>query len=183
MNPVIPIVIANEEENLMFTLLFLATLLGFVGGLIVVMLFHNFICEKSLWLEYKDALNKIRDNEGRVCAEYDTCHHRSCHSSYSAWAIADAALTGTSLGTAKVSGWWGCHSAASMRRDVAAATKNVLNAGTLAANGVITTAEFHDVINDARAMIGIGPLPKTDVESALIPRQVVYGPLAAPQNE
>jgi hypothetical protein len=38
------------------------------------------------------ALREIREAQGRVCAEYDTCQHIACQSSYAAWAIADAAL-------------------------------------------------------------------------------------------
>lgn len=38
------------------------------------------------------ALTQIRDSEGKVCEEYETCEHASCRSSYAAWAIADAAL-------------------------------------------------------------------------------------------
>jgi len=41
------------------------------------------------------ALQRVRDREGRVCDEYELCEHRACASSYNAWAIADAALHGT----------------------------------------------------------------------------------------
>jgi hypothetical protein len=40
------------------------------------------------------ALTRIRDDEGRVCAEYEVCTHLACQSSYNAYAIADAALRG-----------------------------------------------------------------------------------------
>lgn len=40
------------------------------------------------------ALVEIRETEGRVCAEHDTCTHPACQSSYAAWAIADEALGG-----------------------------------------------------------------------------------------
>lgn len=108
---------------------------------------------------YRAALQNIRENEGGVCTEYETCQHRACHSSYASWAIADAALTRMPLGTAKASGWWECHRAGSMRRDIATAQQRVLLAAKLAASGAITDAEFKDAINDARAALGIGPVP------------------------
>lgn len=42
---------------------------------------------------YKAALEEIKRSEGKVCSEFMTCDHRSCNSSYAAWAIADEALT------------------------------------------------------------------------------------------
>lgn len=39
----------------------------------------------------RGALEEIR-REGKVCDQYETCEHRSCRSSYTAWAIADEAL-------------------------------------------------------------------------------------------
>lgn len=40
------------------------------------------------------ALATIRDDEGRVCSEFETCWHVGCRSSHAAWEIADAALGG-----------------------------------------------------------------------------------------
>jgi hypothetical protein len=39
-----------------------------------------------------NALKKIRDEEGRVCEEFEICKHTACRSSYAAWEIADRAL-------------------------------------------------------------------------------------------
>ena len=39
-----------------------------------------------------DALKEIRDNEGKVCDNFELCDHRACRSSYSSWYIADKAL-------------------------------------------------------------------------------------------
>lgn len=41
------------------------------------------------------ALRRIHDESGKVCDEYEVCTHRACAASYTAWAIADAALSGT----------------------------------------------------------------------------------------
>ncbi len=41
---------------------------------------------------YRDALERIKNTEGKVCDEFTVCSHRACNSSYSAWAIADEAL-------------------------------------------------------------------------------------------
>ena len=38
------------------------------------------------------ALEKIKNDEGAVCSNFELCTHESCRSSYSAWAIADGAL-------------------------------------------------------------------------------------------
>jgi hypothetical protein len=38
------------------------------------------------------ALKEIKEQEGRVCEDFELCTHSSCRSSYSAWAIADSAL-------------------------------------------------------------------------------------------
>ena len=43
------------------------------------------------------ALEMIKTHEGGVCANFELCHHEGCNSSYSSWAIADAALTGVLL--------------------------------------------------------------------------------------
>lgn len=39
------------------------------------------------------ALLEIQEKYGKVCSAYETCNHKSCESSYSAWACADEALT------------------------------------------------------------------------------------------
>ena len=39
-----------------------------------------------------EALQSIKGNQGKVCDEYELCHHRACASSYASWAIADEAL-------------------------------------------------------------------------------------------
>jgi hypothetical protein len=44
----------------------------------------------------EEALSTIRDNEGHVCEEFETCTHSACRSSMAAWSIADAALSSTS---------------------------------------------------------------------------------------
>lgn len=41
---------------------------------------------------YLKALTFIRDNEGKVCSEYETCSHVACNSSYSAWVTSDEAI-------------------------------------------------------------------------------------------
>ena len=40
------------------------------------------------------ALQRIHDQCGQVCSEFEVCEHRACSASYTAWAIADAALKG-----------------------------------------------------------------------------------------
>jgi hypothetical protein len=40
----------------------------------------------------KAALEKIRDEHGKVCNEYEVCTHISCASSHAAWTIAEQAL-------------------------------------------------------------------------------------------
>lgn len=40
------------------------------------------------------ALQRIKDNEGKVCAEFELCRHVACQSSVAAWMIADATLAG-----------------------------------------------------------------------------------------
>lgn len=39
-----------------------------------------------------EAMRTIKEREGKVCDEYETCTHAACQSSYNAWAIADEAL-------------------------------------------------------------------------------------------
>ncbi|WP_028058278.1 hypothetical protein [Candidatus Solirubrobacter pratensis] len=39
-----------------------------------------------------DVLEKIREQAGAVCDEYEVCEHRACQASYTAWALADAYL-------------------------------------------------------------------------------------------
>jgi len=41
---------------------------------------------------YRAALEEIRRDQGKVCAEFELCTHPACQSSYASWAIADAAL-------------------------------------------------------------------------------------------
>jgi len=38
------------------------------------------------------ALETIQANEGRLCEIYEICDHVACRSSYTSWALADAAL-------------------------------------------------------------------------------------------
>lgn len=40
------------------------------------------------------ALRRIHDESGKVCDTFEVCTHRACAASYTAWAIADAALKG-----------------------------------------------------------------------------------------
>ncbi len=40
----------------------------------------------------EEALREIRDMCRQVCAAFEFCSHPSCKASYTAWAIADAAL-------------------------------------------------------------------------------------------
>ena len=40
----------------------------------------------------KEALQEIRDKKGKVCAEYETCEHPACASSYESWALAHRVL-------------------------------------------------------------------------------------------
>jgi hypothetical protein len=42
--------------------------------------------------QLRRALEQVRQVAGHVCDSYETCDHRTCQSSYAAWAIADAAL-------------------------------------------------------------------------------------------
>lgn len=42
--------------------------------------------------ELIEALQRIRESEGKVCADFSTCGHESCNSSYAAWSIADEVL-------------------------------------------------------------------------------------------
>ena len=48
------------------------------------------------------ALQRIKDQCGRVCDEFELCRHRACQSSYEAWSIADAALQGETPESANV---------------------------------------------------------------------------------
>jgi hypothetical protein len=43
----------------------------------------------------RTALETIRRDYGRVCAEFELCDHVACASSVGAWFEADAALAGT----------------------------------------------------------------------------------------
>jgi len=42
--------------------------------------------------DLKAALMDIRNNQGRVCEEFELCKHASCASSVAAWFIADRVL-------------------------------------------------------------------------------------------
>jgi hypothetical protein len=44
--------------------------------------------------ELVSVLEDIRDGEGKVCDDFESCNHLACDSSYGAWAIADEALAG-----------------------------------------------------------------------------------------
>lgn len=46
---------------------------------------------------YQAALIRIKKQCGYVCDRYEVCDHISCESSYTAWAIADAALHGETV--------------------------------------------------------------------------------------
>ena len=51
------------------------------------------ICRLKNQLEIaKHALQNIKDEEGKVCAEFEICKHVSCTSSCSSWFIAEKAL-------------------------------------------------------------------------------------------
>lgn len=41
---------------------------------------------------YKTALEKIWKECGKVCEEYELCHHEVCNNSVHAWFISDMAL-------------------------------------------------------------------------------------------
>lgn len=45
------------------------------------------------------ALRRIKDEEGKVCDQYQVCDHRECSSSYAAWVIADQYLRGVGRST------------------------------------------------------------------------------------
>lgn len=47
--------------------------------------------ERVLVGRYRSALEAIT-GEGKVCAEYETCAHAACASSYTSWSLADRAL-------------------------------------------------------------------------------------------
>lgn len=44
------------------------------------------------------ALERVKTDEGKVCATFEICRHVACQSSVSAWMIADAALKGETPG-------------------------------------------------------------------------------------
>lgn len=50
--------------------------------------------QKAAIARLEAALQRIKDECGRVCTDFELCTHRACQSSYEAWAIADAALRG-----------------------------------------------------------------------------------------
>lgn len=47
-----------------------------------------------------NALEEIRNKEGKVCSQYEICEHVSCSSSYASWAIADEVLRRLTKSTA-----------------------------------------------------------------------------------
>jgi hypothetical protein len=53
---------------------------------------ENPMCDKCKISTLKAALEKIRDEHGKVCNEYEVCTHISCASSHAAWTIAEQAL-------------------------------------------------------------------------------------------
>lgn len=53
---------------------------------------HVELQERIEFLE--TALRLIKDEEGRVCEDFELCTHRACQSSCAAWFIAEAALNG-----------------------------------------------------------------------------------------
>lgn len=48
---------------------------------------------KTLVQQLQGALREIKQEQGKVCADFELCTHAACNSSYASWAIADAALT------------------------------------------------------------------------------------------
>jgi len=56
---------------------------------------HVELQERIAFLEA--ALQRIKDEEGKVCDNFELCDHRACQSSCSAWFIAEAALDGKVL--------------------------------------------------------------------------------------
>jgi hypothetical protein len=42
--------------------------------------------------QLRAALKQIKEEGGKVCAEFEVCRHVACQSSVAAWMIADAAL-------------------------------------------------------------------------------------------
>lgn len=44
--------------------------------------------------DLRAALQRIHDKCGQVCNKFELCDHLACNASYTAWAIADAALRG-----------------------------------------------------------------------------------------
>ena len=57
---------------------------------------HRYACDcrEARLVAYTAALQEIRNEQGKVCDNYELCTHRACQSSYTAWAIADKALGG-----------------------------------------------------------------------------------------
>lgn len=56
---------------------------------------HTELQERIEFLEA--ALRRIKEQEGKVCENFELCTHRACASSYAAWVIAEAALDGKVL--------------------------------------------------------------------------------------
>lgn len=47
---------------------------------------------------YRQALQEIKDEQGRVCGQFEFCDHVACTSSYASWVIADRTLRLTGPG-------------------------------------------------------------------------------------
>lgn len=50
------------------------------------------VTSAMLLLTYRKALEEIKNEQGKVCMDFELCTHEACTSSYTAWAIADKAL-------------------------------------------------------------------------------------------
>lgn len=51
--------------------------------------------KKDLYLSIlvlQTALKDIKNNQGKVCQQFEICEHRACKSSHASWEIADKAL-------------------------------------------------------------------------------------------
>lgn len=57
------------------------------------MVAHNWNDPRDEEIErLRAALQQIKDEQGKVCAEFEVCCHVACQSSVSSWMIADQAL-------------------------------------------------------------------------------------------
>ncbi len=50
--------------------------------------------EEEIVAKLREALDDIRENQGRVCPNFESCTHESCKSSHASWEIARAVLKG-----------------------------------------------------------------------------------------